>query len=51
MKSIFKIMIVLVAGICLTACSTQSQSDTESLYETEGVDLSKGWRPGCKNGC
>ena len=43
-------MIVLVAGICLTACSTQSQSDTESLYETEGVDLSKIRRPGSGGG-
>jgi hypothetical protein len=51
MKSIFKILVVMATVALVTSCSTENQSETESLYETQGVDLSKIKRPGCENGC
>jgi hypothetical protein len=51
MKSIFRILAVVAAVVFMTACSVENQSETESLYETQGVDLSKIKRPGCENGC
>ncbi len=41
---------LLAVTCCLNACSTQSQNDAESLYETEGVDLRKIRRPGSGGG-
>jgi hypothetical protein len=51
MKSIFRILVVMATVALVTSCSTENQSETESLYETQGVDLSKIKRPGCENGC
>jgi hypothetical protein len=46
MKSIFKILVVMATVALVTSCSTESQSETESLYETEGTDITKIRRPG-----
>jgi hypothetical protein len=51
MKSIFRILVVMATVALVTSCSTENQSETESLYETQGVDLSNVKRPGCENGC
>jgi hypothetical protein len=46
MKSIFRILVVMATVALVTSCSTESQSETESLYETEGTDITKIRRPG-----
>lgn len=46
MKAIFKAGAILSIGLMLFACTAENQKDSESLYETEGTDITKIRRPG-----